>query len=132
MLLEVVAEDLSDNKITEDGPPLWIKDNVCTGDTVPVWTDVPGRRRKAMVVVSVRVSVKVARLVTMDNWKVVWVTESELVEGLPRLLLRQMLTRIGGCCDGTICKARLGYHGMKRGCGRGDCNQAQYHTVFGV
>jgi len=74
VLLEVVAEVLLDNRITEDGPPPRIEDNVCTGDTVPVRTDVSGRRRKAMVVLSVRVSVKVARLVTMDNWKVVWVT----------------------------------------------------------
>ncbi len=76
VLLGVVAEDSFDHRVTEDCSPPRIEDNVCTGDTVPVRTDVPGRRRKAMVVLSVRVSVEVARLVTMENWKVVWVTGS--------------------------------------------------------
>jgi len=34
--------------------------------------------------------------------------------------------------DGNICKARLGYRGMKRGCGRGDCDRAQYQTSLDV
>ncbi len=41
VLLGVVAEDSFDHRVTEYGPPLWIEDNACTGDTVAVWTDVP-------------------------------------------------------------------------------------------
>lgn len=40
VLLEVVAEDSFNHRVTEYGP-LWREDNACTGDTVAVWTDVP-------------------------------------------------------------------------------------------
>jgi len=90
-----------------------------------------------MVAGSVRVSVKVARLVKMDNWRFVWVTGPELVNGLPINSTRSMLTGVSSghqvrCSDCNICKARLGYCGMKRGCDRGDCDQAQHHALFDV
>jgi len=48
------------------------------------------------------------------------------------MLTRENSSHQVRCGDGNICKARLGYCGMKRCCGRRDCDRAQYHTLFDV
>ena len=48
------------------------------------------------------------------------------------MLTRENSSHQVRCGDGNICKARLGYRGMKRGCGRGDCDRAQYQTSLDV